>query len=98
MLVATRAEYAKKYQHVRFHGEDGILQVMMHTNGSDLEWGFGPHQEMGYCFTDIGADLENKVIILTGSGDTSFTRGASAAARWMRQPGANTCCRTPSAC
>ncbi|MGD9600293.1 MAG: enoyl-CoA hydratase/isomerase family protein [Gammaproteobacteria bacterium] len=70
MLVPTLDEYAKKYQHIRFHREDGILQVTMHTGGGDLEWGFGPHQEMGYCFTDIGADPENKVIILTGSGST----------------------------
>lgn len=74
MLVPTLEEYAKKYQHVRFHREDGILQVTMHTNGADLEWGFAPHQEMGYCFTDIGADVENKVIILTGSGDTFIHR------------------------
>ncbi len=35
-----------------------------------ISFGFGPHQELGYCFGDIGNDPENKVIIFTGSGDT----------------------------
>ncbi len=70
MLVPTLEEYEKKYQHVRFRREDGILQVSLHTGGKDLVWGFAPHQEMGYCFGDIGCDPENKVIVLTGSGDS----------------------------
>ncbi|MDA0822010.1 MAG: enoyl-CoA hydratase/isomerase family protein [Proteobacteria bacterium] len=70
MQVPQLEEYSKKYEHINFHREDGILQVSMHTNNSDLIWGFAPHQELGYCFADIGADLENKVIIFTGSGQT----------------------------
>jgi len=70
MVVPQLEEYSKKYQHLKFHREDGILQVTMHTDGSDLTWGFAPHQELGYCYGDIGADPENKVIIFTGSGDT----------------------------
>jgi len=42
----------------------------MHSNNEDLVWGFGPHQELGYCFGDIASDPENKVIIYTGSGET----------------------------
>lgn len=70
MQVPQLDEYAKKYENINFHREDGILQVSMHTDNSDLVWGFGPHQELGYCFGDIGNDPENKVIIFTGSGDT----------------------------
>jgi hypothetical protein len=29
-----------------------------------LVWGFLAHQELGYCFGNIGSDPENKVIIL----------------------------------
>lgn len=46
----------------------------MHTDGSDLIWGFAPHQELGYCFGDIASDPENKVVIFTGSGDTFIHR------------------------
>lgn len=70
MLIPTLDEYAKKYEHIKFHREDGILQITLHTDGQDLIWGFPPHQELGYCFADIASDPENKVIILTGSGET----------------------------
>ncbi len=70
MQLPTLAEYSQKYEHIKFEREDGILQLSMHSGGSDLEWGFSPHQELGYCFGDIAADPENKVIIFTGSGET----------------------------
>lgn len=70
MIVPPLEEYSKKYEHIKFHREDGILQITMHTDDSDLLWGFAPHQELGYCFGDIASDLENKVIIFTGSGGT----------------------------
>jgi len=70
MRLHSLDEYAAKYEHLRLHREDGILQLTMHSAGKDLIWGFGPHQELGYCFADIASDPENKVVILTGSGDT----------------------------
>ena len=70
MLVPQLDEYAKKYQHIKFDRHDGILQITLHTEQKDLVWGFLPHQELGYCFGDIGSDPENKVIIFTGSGET----------------------------
>ncbi len=70
MLVPQLESYAQKYSNIKFQREDGILQMTLHTNDSDLVWGFSPHEELGYCFADIGADPENKVIILTGSGET----------------------------
>jgi enoyl-CoA hydratase/carnithine racemase len=69
-LIPELDSYKDKYQSYKFKREDGILQVTMHTNDSDLVWGFGPDQECGFMFEDIGRDPENKVIILTGSGDT----------------------------
>lgn len=74
MLVPQLDTYAEKYSNIKFQREDGILQVTLHTDDSDLVWGFGPHEELGYCFADIGADPENKVIILTGSGETFIHR------------------------
>ena len=74
MRLHTLDEYAAKYRYLRLRREDGILQVTMHAEGGDLIWGFGPHQELGYCFGDIASDPENKVVILTGSGDTFIHR------------------------
>ncbi len=32
---------------------DGILQMTLHTDGGPLLWASGPHEELGYCFTDV---------------------------------------------
>jgi enoyl-CoA hydratase/carnithine racemase len=46
-----------------------VLQVTLHTDGQSLRWGFLPHGELPELFHDIGADRENRVVILTGTGD-----------------------------
>ncbi len=62
-------DYANKYETVRFERRDGILQVSLHTDGGPLRWGFLPHSELPEAFHDIGGDRENRVVILTGTGD-----------------------------
>lgn len=62
-------EYAHKYKHIKFDRQDGILQVTLHSDGGVLRWGGGPHEELCHAFRDVGGDRENKVIILTGTGD-----------------------------
>jgi 6-oxocamphor hydrolase len=62
-------EYVNKYKTIRMERRNGILQMQLHTNGATLKWGATPHEELGYCFTDIGADPDNKVIIMTGTAD-----------------------------
>jgi enoyl-CoA hydratase/carnithine racemase len=63
-------EYASNYKHARLDRRDGILQVTLHSDGKELEWGGPPHEELSYLFADIARDFENKVVILTGSGDS----------------------------
>ena len=63
------ADYASKYETVSVQREDGILQVTFHTGDGSLLWGEAAHRELGYAFADIGADPDNKVVILTGTGD-----------------------------
>ena len=62
-------EYATKYQDIRMQRRNGILEVTFHTKGGPLQWNESAHREFAYAFTDIGADPENKVVILTGTGD-----------------------------
>lgn len=62
-------QYSNKYENVRMERRDGILQVTLHTNGDTLQWGAVPHRELPQVFADIGADPENKVVIMTGAGD-----------------------------
>ncbi len=67
--MVTFTDYATKYQHLRMERRNGIPQLTLHTNGETLRWGGGPHAELGFAFRDIGSDPENRVIILTGTGD-----------------------------
>jgi enoyl-CoA hydratase/carnithine racemase len=76
MIVPTLDEYRHKYSHAKLDRRDGVLTVEMHTDGHELEFGFFPHEEFTYLFTDIGADPENKVIILTGTGTEFIHRSA----------------------
>lgn len=67
--MAQFDEYASKYQTIRMERRDGILQITFHTNGGPLQWGEAPHREFPQAFRDIGSDPENKIVIMTGTGD-----------------------------
>ena len=67
--MVTIEEYAAKYQNIRMERHNGILQVTFHTDGGPLQWSESAHREFGYAFTDIGADPDNKIVIMTGTGD-----------------------------
>lgn len=62
-------QYRDRYQNIRLERDDGILTVTLNTNGKSLVWSALAHEGLGYCFTDIGTDRDNKVVILTGAGD-----------------------------
>ena len=68
------SEYEHRFEHVHFRREDGILEIRLHTNDGPLVWGDGPHSELGACFDYVGQDRENRVVILTGTGDRFMTR------------------------
>ena len=67
--MARYEDYADKYESIRMERRDVILQIAFHTRGGSLKWGVLPHREFGYTFTDIGSDPENKVVIITGTGE-----------------------------
>lgn len=71
---ARYSEYSQRYRHVRMQRDRGVLQVHLHTDGGPLVWGDGPHSELGHCFRDIGTDPDNRVIVLTGTGDSFIDR------------------------
>lgn len=62
-------DYCDKYESVRMHREDGILQITLGTDGGPLQWGRLPHAELEEAFLNIGRDRENQVVIMTGTGD-----------------------------
>lgn len=49
--------------------ERGVLEVRMHTNGGEAVWGLELHRAVGQLFEAIGADRDNQVVIITGTGE-----------------------------
>ena len=60
------ADYATKYQCLKMERDGGILQRTLHTEGGPFQWGLAPHEELPRAFADIGADRQNRVVVLTG--------------------------------
>ena len=66
------ADYQDRFPDIRFRREDGILEMAIHRNGGTALWGFskgGIHEQLGDAFHAVGRDRENRVVILTGTGD-----------------------------
>jgi enoyl-CoA hydratase/carnithine racemase len=81
-------EYSTAYHHVAMTRTDGIIELTLHSDGGPLVWGDAPHTELGYCFADVAADPDNRIVILTGAGgkfiadlDTSWVGGMNPA-KW----------------
>ena len=68
--------YKSRYRTVRLERQDGILELTIHKDGGPALWGAakgGIHEELGEAFYQIGRDPENRVLIITGTGDTFLT-------------------------
>jgi enoyl-CoA hydratase/carnithine racemase len=79
-------DYNRSYQFIKMERRAGILQMTLHTHGGPLQWNLDAQVEFVRAFTDVGADRENRIVILTGTGsefsgprldpDASFFHGA----------------------
>ncbi|AJY46246.1 enoyl-CoA hydratase/isomerase family protein [Martelella endophytica] len=47
----------------------GVLEVALHTGGGKLVFNGHAHEQFVELFHQVGADTENRVVILTGTGD-----------------------------
>lgn len=64
-------EYRDRYENIALERDAaGVLTVRFHTGGGPFVWNELAHRELGHCFAAIGADRENAVVILTGTGDS----------------------------
>ena len=79
------SDYAGKYRGVRFsRSEAGVLEMVLHNKGGPALMGSSPeslHGELGEAFLDVARDPENRVVLLTGTGD-SFIAGFDPAANF----------------
>ncbi|HXD51343.1 MAG TPA: enoyl-CoA hydratase/isomerase family protein [Burkholderiales bacterium] len=84
--MAKFDDYSRSYRFIKMERRGGILQMTLHTDGGPLQWNLDAQVEFVRAFTDVGTDRENRIVILTGSGnefsgprldpDTPFFHGA----------------------
>ena len=88
-------EYRTRYETVKLDREGGVLTMTLHTNGGEALWGIGPsslHRELGEVFADIVRDEQNRIVVITGTGEnflahmdrSSFDPAADRAQTWDR--------------
>jgi enoyl-CoA hydratase/carnithine racemase len=70
MSKTNFTEYSQRYSHVQMRRDDGVIELYLHSEGYSLVWGSSPHSQLGDCFDDVARDPENRVVILTGMGDS----------------------------
>jgi enoyl-CoA hydratase/carnithine racemase len=83
--LARFEDYQDKYEHIRLRREDGILEMTFHSNGDSLRVNGRWHNEICDAFTNIAADHENRVLIVTGAGEVFCTEIDAAAASAVAQ-------------
>ncbi|MGX7681287.1 enoyl-CoA hydratase/isomerase family protein [Jatrophihabitans sp. DSM 45814] len=83
-------QYVDKFEHVRLaRDEHGILEVTFHTAGSDLVWGLVAHEEIAEAWDSIARDSDNRVVIVTGAGESFISEGGifSGSGNWITPEG-----------
>ena len=64
-------DYKDRYRTAEVTRDDaGVLTIRMHSKGGPLQWGGRPHQELPELFNAVASDRENRVVVITGTGDT----------------------------
>lgn len=64
--------YQRLFRYLRLHRESDVLEMTIHRDGGPAVWDFGPtgmHSELIEALRAIRHDTDNRVLILTGSGD-----------------------------
>ena len=54
--------------------DDGVLLVQAHTVGGPIQLSVQNHRALGQMLRVVGADPENEILILTGTGDEFMMR------------------------
>jgi enoyl-CoA hydratase/carnithine racemase len=68
--MSTLDRYQGSYSNAKLiRSPEGVLEVTLHTNGEKLIFNGYTHEQFTDMFHQIGEDLGNRVVILTGSGE-----------------------------
>lgn len=67
--MSRLADYRDRYEFLRLEREGGVLEATLHTDGGPFRFGPATFAGLPDAFHDIGRDPDNRVVILTGTGD-----------------------------
>jgi enoyl-CoA hydratase/carnithine racemase len=67
--MTVLSDYISKYPEFAIERADGILHLRFHTEGREWCWSASGHRLMGDVLQDIDADRDNRVLLLSGTGD-----------------------------
>jgi enoyl-CoA hydratase/carnithine racemase len=67
--MTSLSDYADAFKCIRFRRQDGILEMALHTDGASFVFDERTHHDFGAAFQAVAADPENRVVILTGTGE-----------------------------
>lgn len=63
-------DYQNIYPNARLgRSPEGVLEIALHTDGGKLVFNGHTHEQFVDLFHDVGSDPDNRVVILTGTGD-----------------------------
>ncbi|HWF26971.1 MAG TPA: enoyl-CoA hydratase/isomerase family protein, partial [Mycobacterium sp.] len=69
-MGTTFESYRDAFPNARLsRDEAGVLEIALHTNGGKLIFNGHTHEQFVDLFRQVGEDRENRVVILTGTGD-----------------------------
>lgn len=69
-MPASFESYRDAFPNARLtRDEAGVLEIALHTNGDKLVFNGYTDEQFVDLFHQVGQDRENRVVILTGSGD-----------------------------
>lgn len=69
-------EYSARYaEFLALTRRDGIVEARLHTDGGPFRYSLAGHNSWGRAWRDIGADPDNEVLIITGTGDSWYESG-----------------------
>jgi enoyl-CoA hydratase/carnithine racemase len=68
-------DYRNSFPNARLtRSKSGVLEVALHTDGGTLVFNGYTHEQFVDLFHAVGSDPDNRVVILTGSGDAFMER------------------------
>jgi enoyl-CoA hydratase/carnithine racemase len=68
--TVTQPDYFSKYENFALNrSETGVLTVRLHTDGGEVTFTGQTHRDFPKLLAEIGDDRDNKVVVLTGTGE-----------------------------